>query len=75
MTTLKQINEFRPFINGCKSPEPQLREMLAIYYQQAFPRTKALELADEYIRALKKHLNSQDPLGEALNSGDGSYRP
>jgi hypothetical protein len=76
MTTLKKLTEFRPYINGCKEQEPPLREILAQYYANGgFFKTEAYALADEYLRALKAHLNGQDPLGEALNSGDGSYHP
>jgi hypothetical protein len=75
--TLIKLTTFRPYINGCNEQEPPLREILAQYYANGgFLKDKAYALADEYLRALKGHLNAgPNPLDEALNSGDGSYRP
>lgn len=56
--TLAQLHAFRPYVNGCKEQEPGLRQILIQYYcNGGFAELKAQELADEYIRALKAHLN------------------
>lgn len=56
--TMQDLTHFRPIIGGCESPEPSVREVLLTYYLPFFTTREAEKLADEYLLALKNHLNT-----------------
>lgn len=57
--TIHDLITCEPTIGGCSScPEPNLRDVLISYYRPFYTTKMAEKLADEYLYALKNHLNT-----------------
>jgi hypothetical protein len=55
--TVRDLVSCTPRINGCTADEPNLRDILISYYLSFFTTNEAERRADQYLYALKNHLN------------------
>lgn len=71
----KQIAEVRREIALRRNVYKRLVAQGKLSERQAAEKIAIMEAVLESLRKVEEDRNARDPLGEALNMGDGTYRP